>query len=59
LLLLDFWDLMTALAEFLVAVGVEVLRFKFFIRCEDGTAAVADDFLPIDGVLLMSVWPCS
>jgi hypothetical protein len=50
---------MTALAEFLVAVDVEVLRFKFFIRCEDGTAAVADDFLPIDGVLLMSVWPCS
>jgi hypothetical protein len=45
---------MTALAEFLVAVGVEVLRFKFFIRWEDGTAAVADDFLPIDGVLARS-----
>lgn len=45
---------MTALAEFLVAVGVEVFIFKLFIRCEDGTAAVADDFLPIDGVLLMS-----
>ena len=51
-LLLDFWDLITALAEFLVAVGVELLRFKFFIRCEDCTVAVAEDFLPIDGVLV-------
>ena len=50
---------MTALAEFLVAVGVEVFRFKFYIRCEDDTAAVADDFLTKDGVLLMSVWPCT